>query len=214
MAKKQSGDGLARLKADLKAQTFQRLYIFHGEERYLLEHYLGLLRKKLLDGPAQDFNFHRFPQGSVELQALTDAVESVPMMAEHTLVEIDDWDLSKLTESGREALTAILSDIPDYCTMVLVYDTVAFKVDGRYKKLKAALDCGHGGGIRPPEPAGSHRLDSQACPWPPEKISQTKTVNISLSQRRSHDHPGIRAQKAHRLRPLAVRSLRPISTPW
>lgn len=142
MVKKQSGDGLARLKADLKAQTFQRLYIFHGEERYLLEHYLGLLRKKLLDGPAQDFNFHRFPQGSVELQALTDAVESVPMMAEHTLVEIDDWDLSKLTESGREALTAILSDIPDYCTMVLVYDTVAFKVDGRYKKLKAALDCG------------------------------------------------------------------------
>lgn len=56
MAKKQETGGLAALKADLKAQQFRRLYLFYGEERYLLEHYLALLQKKLLDGPAQDFN--------------------------------------------------------------------------------------------------------------------------------------------------------------
>lgn len=142
MAKKQTADGLTQLKAQLKSGDFARLYVFYGEERYLLEHYLGLLRKKLLDGPAEDFNYHRFPQGAVDLQALTDAVEAVPMMAERTLVQVDDYDLSKLSEAGREGLTSILSDIPDYCTVVLVYDTVPYKVDGRYKKLKAALDAG------------------------------------------------------------------------
>lgn len=142
MAKKQTADGLSQLKTQLKTGDFARLYLFYGEERYLLEHYLGLLRKKLLDGPAEDFNYHRFPQGTVDLQALTDAVEAVPMMAAHTLVQVDDYDLSKLSEASRDSLTAILSDLPDYCTVVLVFDTVPFKVDGRYKKLKAALDAG------------------------------------------------------------------------
>lgn len=142
MAKRQETGGLAALKADLKAQQFRRLYLFYGEERYLLEHYLALLQKKLLDGPAQDFNYHRFPQGSAELQTLTDAVESVPMMAEHTLVQVDDLDLSKLSESFRDGLTALLSDIPDYCTVVFVFDTVPYKVDGRQKKFKAALEQG------------------------------------------------------------------------
>ena len=142
MAKKQETGGLAALKADLKAQQFRRLYLFYGEERYLLEHYLALLQKKLLDGPAQDFNYHRFPQGSAELQTLTDAVESVPMMAEHTLVQVDDLDLSKLSESFRDGLIALLSDIPDYCTVVFVFDTVPYKVDGRQKKFKAALEQG------------------------------------------------------------------------
>ena len=108
MAKKQTADGLTQLKAQLKSGDFARLYVFHGEERYLLEHYLGLLRKKLLDGPAEDFNYHRFPQGAVDLQALTDAVEAVPMMAERTLVQVDDYDLSKLSEAGREGLTSRL----------------------------------------------------------------------------------------------------------
>src|SRR5699024_7447415 len=69
MAKKQTADGLTQLKAQLKSGDFARLYVFYGEERYLLEHYLGLLRKKLLDGPAEDFNYHLFPQWAVDLQA-------------------------------------------------------------------------------------------------------------------------------------------------
>ena len=82
MAKTTDTGGLPLLKSHLKSGDFARLYLFYGEERYLLEHYLGMLRKKLLDGPAADFNFHRFPQGAVDLQALADAVEAVPMMAD------------------------------------------------------------------------------------------------------------------------------------
>ena len=142
MAKTTDTGGLPLLKRHLKSGDFARLYLFYGEERYLLEHYLGMLRKKLLDGPAADFNFHRFPQGAVDLQALTDAVEAVPMMADATLVEVDDLDFCKLSEGGRETLTALLSDIPDYCTVVFTFDTVPYKVDGRYKKFKAALERG------------------------------------------------------------------------
>ncbi len=145
MAKKPTKDapnGLSILKQDMKTEQFGRLYLFHGEEHYLRGHYLQQLKKKLLDGPAEDFNFHRFTQENMDFQALADAVEAMPMMAEHSMVQVDDCDLSRLTESNREILTQILSDIPEYCTVVFVFDTVEFKFDGRQKKLKEVLDKG------------------------------------------------------------------------
>lgn len=143
MAKKDGDfDGLSVLKQDMKTGNYGRLYLFYGEEHYLRDHYLQQLKKKLLDGPAEDFNYHRFTQENMNLQALADAVEAMPMMAEHSLVQVDDCDLSKLNESDRETMTAILSDIPDYCTVVFVFDTVPFKVDGRYKNLADAVKKG------------------------------------------------------------------------
>ncbi len=144
MAKKTNGDqdNLSVLKQDLKSGQYGRLYLFHGEEHYLRDHYLQQLKDKLLDGPAADFNYHRFTQENMNLQALTDAVEAMPMMAEFSLVQVDDCDLGKLNESDRDTLTGILSDIPDYCVMVFVFDTVPCKVDGRFKRLAEAVNKG------------------------------------------------------------------------
>lgn len=145
MAKKKEydgPDGLSLLKQDMKSGQFGRLYLFWGEEHYLRDHYLRELKKKLLDGPAEDFNYHRFTQENMNLQALADAVEAMPMMAEHSLVQVDDCDLSKLDEGSRDTLMAILSDIPEYCVVVFVFDTVEFKLDRRYKKLAEAIDKG------------------------------------------------------------------------
>ena len=57
------------------------------------------------------------------------------MMAEHTFLWVDDIDIFKFPESEREKLGEILSDIPDYCTVVFTYETVIWKPDKRLKKL-------------------------------------------------------------------------------
>ena len=62
------------------------------------------------------------------------------MMAEHTLVHVDEIDLFKLPEGERNKVCEILSDIPDYCTVVFTYQTVAWKPDKRLKKLWQAID--------------------------------------------------------------------------
>lgn len=142
MAKKEVSGNFEILKRELKADEFRSLYLFYGEEHYLRDHYLKMLQDKLLSGPAPEFNYHRFTHENMDFQRLADAVDALPMMAQHSLVQIDDCDLTKLTESDREDLIAVLSDIPDYCTVVLVFDTVPFKVDGRQKKLKEAIDAG------------------------------------------------------------------------
>lgn len=50
MAKKQqAGNALQDLKNELKTKCLGRLYFFHGEETFLLHHYLGQMKKLLLD---------------------------------------------------------------------------------------------------------------------------------------------------------------------
>ena len=44
--------GFEKLKKDLSAGRPDRLYIFHGEETYLRDHYLGRLREAVLTGGA------------------------------------------------------------------------------------------------------------------------------------------------------------------
>ena len=142
MAKKAAApDSYQRFKAALRSKTPEHFYIFHGEEAYLREHYLGMLRKQVLDGPAEEFNFHRFDAQTMELSRFADAVEAIPMMAEASLVEVDDFDLFKLDEAGRAQMISIFEDVPDYCYLVFVYDTVPWKPDRRQRKLCAAIDA-------------------------------------------------------------------------
>lgn len=135
MASQTQNDMLQDLKAAIRSKNPRTLYFFHGEETFLLHHYLGQLRKLLLDELTESFNFHRFNSENFDLQSLADAVENLPMMAERTMIQVDDIDIFKMPEDSRNKLMNILTDIPEYCTVVFVYETVQFKPDKRQKKL-------------------------------------------------------------------------------
>ena len=126
---------LQELKAAIKAKKPERLYFFYGEEMFLLRYYLNQVKKVLIDDLTESFNFHRLTNEDFDLQAFADAVENLPMMADYTMVQVDDIDLFKLGESERNKIIEILSDIPEYCSVVFTYETVAWKPDKRQKKL-------------------------------------------------------------------------------
>ena len=141
MAKKQpAGNSLQALKSAIKSKELGRLYIFHGEEDFLLNHYLSQMKKLLLDPLTESFNYHRLNNETFEIRAFADAVENLPMMAECTFVQVDDVDLFKMNEGDRTKMAEILSDIPDYCTVVFTYITAAWKPDKRLKKLWEAVN--------------------------------------------------------------------------
>lgn len=141
MAKKSGGaDRLQALKQAIKAKSPDRLYFFWGEETFLMNHYLEQLKKLLLDPLTESFNFHRFTGENFSLQAFADGVESLPMMAERTLIQVEDVDPFKLDEDSRGKIAELFRDIPDYCTVVFTYITVPWKPDKRMKKLWEAID--------------------------------------------------------------------------
>lgn len=132
--------GIQQLKNAIKDNCLAQLYIFHGEESFLLHHYLERIKKQRIDELTESFNYHKLTNETFSVQALADAVENLPMMAEYTLVWVDEIDLFKLPEADRNKVAEILSDIPDYCCVVFTYETTAWKPDKRLKKLWDAID--------------------------------------------------------------------------
>lgn len=141
MAKRYAqADGLQQLKNEIRSKELGRLYFFHGEETFLLHHYFEQIKKILLDELTESFNFHKLNNENFDLRSFADAVENLPMMAEHTLIQVDEIDLFKLSEGDRTKIAELLSDIPDYCTVVFTYISTPWKPDKRLKKLWEAID--------------------------------------------------------------------------
>ena len=140
-AKKTSkaNEAFQKLKNDLAAGTAGNAYIFYGEETYLREYYLKELRKKLVPAGFEEFNYHTLEGKDLTVQTLAETAEAMPMMAERTLIVVSDFDLFKLNEEQREKLIAFLEDVPPYCCVVFLYDTVEYKPNRTMKKLMKAL---------------------------------------------------------------------------
>ena len=132
-------EGYRQFKKDLSQGTLGSLYIFHGEEAYLRDHYLDQMKAKLIPGGMESFNYHLLQGKTLTAQRLAETVDALPMMSPRTLVVVSDYDIFKAPEGERNALAQIFSDLPDYCCLVFVYDTVAYKSDARMKKLAGAI---------------------------------------------------------------------------
>ena len=148
MAKTNNADAAAvkQLKSDLSAGTLGQLYIFHGEEAYLRDFYLGQMKKKLLPGGMEAFNLHTFQAKECDPKALGQVIDCLPMMSERTMVVVYDYDLFKAPADQREAMTALFADLPDYVCLVFVYDLIEYKPDAR-TKLAAAIKA-HGMAVK------------------------------------------------------------------
>ena len=88
MAPKSKPDtaALQQLKKDLSAGTVGSLYLFHGEEVYLRDYYLGRLRELLVGGGMEEFNLHTISGKDFTPRMLEEAVDCLPMMSGRTLV--------------------------------------------------------------------------------------------------------------------------------
>lgn len=140
-AKKKNNEAVQKLKADLAAGELGCAYIFRGEESYLREHYLEEIRKKLVPAGFEEFNYHKVEGKDLSVQSLSEIAEAMPMLSERTLVVVVDFDLFKLNEEQRTKMIAFLEDIPPYCCVVFVYDTIEYKPNKTMKKLwKAVTD--------------------------------------------------------------------------
>ena len=144
MAKKKTqtdNNGYDIMRADLKNNQLRRMYILYGEERYLLHYYRAELRKKTVAGIAEEFNYHCFTDENWNVDAMADALDAIPMMSQRSFVEIIDVNLfdKQRPDSDRQKLTELFSNLPDYCTVALVYDAIPWKPDKRMKKLWDAI---------------------------------------------------------------------------
>lgn len=133
-------DSLKKAVAD---NNVGNIYTFYGEEKYLLEHYLGQIRKLLVPDGLEEFNDKRINGKELTMSRLADEINALPVFCERTLIEIWDYDVGKMNEENGNKLLELLSDLPEYVCVIFVFDLMEFKLDARYKvnaKLKKLLN--------------------------------------------------------------------------
>jgi len=134
---KKSNESYKKLDAAIKSGQVEKLYIFHGEEQYLLGSTLASLRALICPDGLDGFNYKRFEGKSLQIEELNDAINTLPVFAEKTLVEVHDCDIFNYDQ--RQVLSKIFSELPDYVCVVFVYSTIEYKPDGRQKLTKELL---------------------------------------------------------------------------
>ncbi|MDR0917189.1 MAG: DNA polymerase III subunit delta [Oscillospiraceae bacterium] len=139
------------LTAAIRSGELRRAYIFHGEERYLLDRAVGDLRASLIPEGLGAFDHRKFAGAKLTVNELAAALDTPPALVERALVEVWDYPLpvaSKRKNDGEETdgasdsamqILEILRNLPDYAVLVFVYDTTEFKPDKRLKSTKELL---------------------------------------------------------------------------
>jgi DNA polymerase-3 subunit delta len=120
------------LRSAVGSGQLAKLYVFHGAEKYLLEHFLTQIRKLLVGNDFSEFNYKRF-EGNISVDELADACDMLPVFAERTLIEVRDFDMFKAGDEAKQKLLTILSDLPDYVCLIFIYDISEYNPDGRQK---------------------------------------------------------------------------------
>ncbi|MDR0818312.1 MAG: DNA polymerase III subunit delta [Oscillospiraceae bacterium] len=122
------------LKQAISKGTLSSLYILYGEEAYLREHYLKLMRKGV-----GGFDYKKIDGISSSMRDVAEAVQSMPMSGDRVFIEVRDLDIfaRDFGEANAGILESLIGDIPDTCRLVFVYSAVEWKPDKRRKLWKS-----------------------------------------------------------------------------
>ena len=119
----------------LRNNSVSRLYLLYGQEEYLKEVFTGEIRKTIFPDGDDGFSYKRFSDSDYGVSDIAEAIDAVPFLSDHTLVEIRDFDINRYSEQ----LLPVITDIPEYCTVVFVQNS-EYVPDFRLKLNKYIRD--------------------------------------------------------------------------
>lgn len=129
-------DDPRRLDAMMKNGSLPSLALLWGEDAGGLNQALKKLEQNTVTA-FPDFNFTRFDgRFPLDMDALSDAVLSLPMMAPRRMAVVEDLDPGKLGESDLKKLRQLAEEVPEETLFVITMFTV--QPDFKRKENKAA----------------------------------------------------------------------------
>ncbi len=129
------------LKQHLQKGAPAPVYLFYGEEQYLVRHYAAQTVKKAgIQNP--DFNLHLF-DSTTSAQDIFDAADAFPLMSERKCVQVCDFPIDKAPLSEFNKLLSVLEDPNPTTLLVLWFETVEIdpkKPSDRAQKLLKQIE--------------------------------------------------------------------------
>ncbi len=154
-------ESLDKIKEQLKSKNLSRAYLFHGNEPFLIDYYVGDIKKLILENDNQSLNLSSF-ENKINIDDVIDACDTFPIFAERKLVivknsglfyskakkntaaseeedkpEDEDSEPEQSVSSGsraQEALSEYIPEIPETTCLVFIESNVDKRLKA-YKQL-------------------------------------------------------------------------------
>jgi len=130
----------AELKQQLRDNALSPVYVLYGEETYLTTHYVSQLANKAVgNDDFSDFNRVELDGQECGFEAVLDAAESLPLMAERKCVTVRELDATAATV--HDHLLALLQNPPESCVLILWYShPLDTRKSNKWKAFLAAAE--------------------------------------------------------------------------
>ena len=114
----------ADLSKRLRNEPADRLYYLYGQDTGALQSFASALINKLCPKADRTMNLHKFSGADLDVNALYEACEMLPMFAQRVVVTVNDlnMDSPKIGKSAGDRLRTFLADLPE-TTTVIIYST-------------------------------------------------------------------------------------------
>ncbi len=129
---------------DLKNHRLDHLYLFYGEEQYLLEHTLNKVKETIINSNFEALNYQILYGQDLKADEIINACETLPFMGEKRMVCIKDleWFSGKgknITLEEEKKLFKYLKNLPDTTHLFFI---MRKEVDKRRKIFKLISEHG------------------------------------------------------------------------
>ena len=137
----------SQLLQNIKLDHLYRVYLLYGEEKYLKDMYLKKLIRQSVPDSFAEFNFHRFDGQQLDVDAMLEACESMPFLAEYRCVVVDHFDFEAMNTKDKEKITAFLQDPVSSTVLILVVEKEGFQPKKSASARKLVELCDKAGAV-------------------------------------------------------------------
>ncbi len=124
---------MKQLKEQIKNKTFSNIYLFSGEEKYLIEIYQKRIVDSIFKGQDQMMNCDQFDQNNKDVDKIELSLETLPFFADKRVVLLKNLDLfNAKNKQSNERITDSLKKVSDTTVCIIIED----KIDKRNKLYK------------------------------------------------------------------------------
>jgi DNA polymerase-3 subunit delta len=133
---------------DIKKNNIKRLYLFYGQERYLVDDIVSNMKSSILNDAFKSLNYIKLEGSTLNFDIIVNACETLPFMDDKKIVIIDEHNLFKgkkasggnndfaCNSKSMDELCSYIQEIPDTTVLIFIAGEEVDKRSKLYKCIK------------------------------------------------------------------------------
>jgi len=127
---------MKQLREHIKQRSFKHIYLFYGEEKFLIQLYLQRMLEIIFEGQDKTMNLDRFDNETKDQDKILGSLETLPFFAQKRVVLLEGLDLFNSKNKNKAEAIAKKMDAVKETTICFIVEDDVDKRTTLYKNIK------------------------------------------------------------------------------